>query len=116
MQTEIKIHVQVTKKVKILMTCQREQVKISNSNNYYNSKGKNNDNKKKKMEKQTHNECKHVLMIIDTFVHFYILITSFETVPKGMKQTLIQTLKIYYIKIIMVAYVQQYQDYNFQTT
>ena len=55
-------------------------------------------------------------MIIDTFVHFYILITSFETVPKGMKQTLIQTLKIYYIKIIMVAYVQQYQDYNFQTT
>ena len=55
-------------------------------------------------------------MIIDTFVHFYILITSFETVPKGMKQTLIQTLKIYYIKIIMVAYAQQYQDYNFQTT
>ena len=51
MQTEIKIHVQVTKKVKKLMTCQREQVKISNSNNYYNSKGKNNDNKKKKMEK-----------------------------------------------------------------
>ena len=50
MQTEIKIHVQVTKKVKILMTCQREQVKISNSNNYYNSKGKNNDNNKK-MEK-----------------------------------------------------------------
>ena len=42
MQTEIKLHVQVTKKVKILMTCQREQVKISNSNNYYNSKGKNN--------------------------------------------------------------------------
>ena len=37
-------------------------------------------------------------MIIDTFVHFYILIISFETVPKGMKQTLVQTLKIYYIK------------------
>ena len=70
----------------------------------------------RRWKKQTHNECKHVLMIIDTFVHFYILITSFETVPKGMKQTVIQTLKIYYIKIIMVAYVQQYQDYNFQTT
>ena len=53
MQTEIKLHVQVTKKVKILMTCQREQVKISNSNNYYNSKGKNDDNKKK-MEKTKH--------------------------------------------------------------
>ena len=47
---------------------------------------------------------------------FLHIVTSFETVPKGMKQTLIQTLKIYYIKIIMVAYVQQYQDYNFQTT
>ena len=54
MQTQIKLHVQVTKKVKILMTCQREQVKISNSNNYYNSKGKNNDNNKKKMEKNKH--------------------------------------------------------------
>ena len=116
MQTEIKIHVQVTKKVKKLMTCQREQVKISNSNNYYNSKAKNNDNNNKKMEKNKHTMNLHVLMIIDTFMHFYILITSFETVPKGMKQTLIQTLKIYYIKIIMVAYVQQYQDYNFQTT
>ena len=36
------------------MTCQREQVKISNSNNYYNSKGKNDDNNKKKMEKTKH--------------------------------------------------------------
>ena len=104
MQTEIKIHVQVTKKVKKLMTCQREQVKISNSNNYYNSKGKNNDNNNKKMEKNKHTMNVHVLMIIDTFVHFYILITSFETVPKRMKQTLIQTLKIYYNKIWLLMY------------
>lgn len=86
------------------MTCQREQVKISNSNNYYNSKGKNNDNNNKKMEKNKHTMNVHVLMIIDTFVHFYILITSFETVPKGMKQTLIQTLKIYYNKIWLLMY------------
>ena len=57
MQTEIKLHVQVTKKVKILMTCQREQVKISNSNNY---KGKNNDNNKKKMEKNKHTMNVHM--------------------------------------------------------
>ena len=54
--------------------------------------------------RRRHNECKHVLMIIDTFVHFFILIISFETVPKGMKQTLVQTLKIYYIKIWLLMY------------
>ena len=59
---------------------------------------------RRRWKKQTHNECKHVLMIIDTFVHFYILITSFETVPKRMKQTLIQTLKIYYNKIWLLMY------------
>lgn len=58
----------------------------------------------RRWKKQTHNECKHVLMIIDTFVHFYILITSFETVPKRMEQTLIQTLKIYYNKIWLLMY------------
>lgn len=61
MQTEIKLHVQVTKKVKILMTCQREQVKISNSKNYYNSKGKNDDNNKK-MEKNKHKHTMNVNM------------------------------------------------------
>ena len=60
MQTEIKLHVQVTKKVKILMSCQREQVKISNSNNYYNSEGKNDDNNKKKMEKNEHTMNVHM--------------------------------------------------------
>ena len=59
---------------------------------------------RRRWKKQTHNECTHVLMIIDTFVHFYILIISFETVPKGMKQTLVQTLKIYYIKIWLLMY------------
>ena len=42
------------------MTCQREQVKISNSNNYYNSKGKNIDNNKKKMEKNKHTMNVHM--------------------------------------------------------
>ena len=72
---------------------------------------------RRRWKKKTNNECTRLddNRHLRAFLH-NLLITSFETVPKGMKQTLIQTLKIYYIKIIMVAYVQQYQDYNFQTT